>query len=200
MAEVDAALDEYRFADAAQALYRFVWSEFCDWGLELEKGRLEGDAQERADATQSLAWILERTLRLLHPTMPFVTEEIWQRFRMPDPEALAIAAWPAQEPRHIDPEAERPLGLVQEVVSAVRQFRSRHGIPPKERFDAVAGVPGGSIEAVDLAGRLGRAPGRRRASAGDGRGGGEAARLDHRDLRRWVRAAPARPLRRRRRA
>ena len=80
LAEVDAALDEFRFADAAQALYRFVWSEFCDWGLELEKGRLDGGGQEAEDATQVLAWVLERTLRLLHPIVPFVTEEIWQRF------------------------------------------------------------------------------------------------------------------------
>ncbi len=148
VAEVDAALDEYRFADAAQALYRFVWSEFCDWGLELEKARLDGDAQEQGDATQVLAWVLERTLRLLHPIMPFVTEEVWQRLGVPEPEALTLAAWPERFPRRQDPEAERTLGLVQEVVTSVRQFRSRHGISPKERFDAVAGVPTDSIGAV----------------------------------------------------
>ena len=90
------ALDEFRFADAAQTLYRFVWSEFCDWGLEFEKGRLDGGGAEAEDATQLLAWILERTLRLLHPIMPFVTEEIWQRIGVPEPEALAIASWPVR--------------------------------------------------------------------------------------------------------
>ena len=103
-AEVDAALDGYRFADAAQALHRFTWSEFCDWGLELQKGRLEGDDQERADAAAVLAWVLERTLRLLHPTMPFVTEEIWQRFGAG--ESIAIAAWPEPRPDHADAGAE----------------------------------------------------------------------------------------------
>ncbi len=148
LAEVDAALDEFRFADAAQALYRFVWSEFCDWGLELEKGRLDGTEEEARDATQVLAWVLERTLRMLHPIMPFVTEEIWQRFNLAEPEAIAVAPWPEAVPVHTDPKAERTMSLIQEVVTGVRQFRSRHGISPKERFDAFAGVPADVVEAV----------------------------------------------------
>ena len=73
--EVDRALEEYRFADTAQALHRFVWSELCDWGLEVEKTRLhEGADQERRHAASVLAWVLERSLRLLHPIMPFVTD------------------------------------------------------------------------------------------------------------------------------
>jgi valyl-tRNA synthetase len=148
LGEVDAALDEFRFADAAQALYRFVWSEFCDWGLELEKGRLDGTEDEVRDATQVLAWVLERTLRLLHPIMPFVTEEIWQRMGVQDADALAVAGWPGAEPAHADADAERTMRLIQEVVTGVRQFRSRHGISPKERFDAVAGVPADAVTAV----------------------------------------------------
>jgi len=146
--EVDAALDTYRFADAAQALYRFLWSEYCDWGLELEKGRLDEGGAAGDDATQVLAWVLERTLRLLHPTMPFVTEELWQRFRVPEPEALAIASWPEPAPDLADLEAERAMDVVQQIVTAVRQFRAQHGISPKERFDAVAGVPGDVLAAV----------------------------------------------------
>jgi valyl-tRNA synthetase len=151
LAEVDAALDAeggFRFADAAQALHRFLWSEFCDWGLELEKGRLEGSPQESSDTTQVLAWVLERTLRLLHPTMPFITEEIWQRMDVPEPEAIAIAAWPQAHAEHEDAEAETALGLVQEIITAIRQFRSKHGISPKVRFDVVAGVPAAAIETV----------------------------------------------------
>ena len=146
--EVDTALDEFRFADAAQTLYRFVWSEFCDWGLEFEKGRLDGGGTEGEDATQLLAWLLERTLRLLHPIMPFVTEEIWQRVGMAEPEALAIASWPQGEAGLLDPEAEAALTQMQAIVTAVRQFRSKHGISPKERFDALAGVPADTLEAV----------------------------------------------------
>jgi valyl-tRNA synthetase len=139
VAEVDAALDDYRFADAAQALQRFMWSEFCDWGLELEKGRLEGAEQERADAEGVLAWVLERTLRLLHPTMPFVTEEIWQRFGVS--ESIAIAAWPEPHPEHADDAAEASLGLIQEVVTALRQFRAQHHVPSAQRLAVTVGVP-----------------------------------------------------------
>jgi valyl-tRNA synthetase len=148
LAEVDAALDEYRFADAAQTLYRFVWSEFCDWGLELEKGRLDSGGQDAEDATQLLAWVLERTLRLLHPTVPFVTEEIWQRFGVPEPESLSLASWPEAIEAHRDPGAETALGAVQEVVTAIRQFRSKHGISPKDRFGATAGVRADLVDVV----------------------------------------------------
>ncbi|HEX5950985.1 MAG TPA: valine--tRNA ligase, partial [Actinomycetota bacterium] len=99
-ADVDAAVDRYLFADAAQAIFRFLWSEFCDWGLEIEKGRLDAGGRERADASALLAWVLERTLRLLHPIMPFVTEEIWQRFGQGG--SISISAWPEQHPEHAD--------------------------------------------------------------------------------------------------
>ena len=148
LAQVDAALDEYRFADAAQALHRFIWSEYCDWGLELEKGRLDAD-DEQADASGVLAWVLERTVRMLHPIMPFVTEEIWQRFGIG--ESVAIAPWPQAHPDHVDRDAERSFGLVQDVATAVRQFRARHGLSPKGRFEVAVEVPAGdraTIEAI----------------------------------------------------
>jgi valyl-tRNA synthetase len=137
--DVDEALNEYRFADAAQALHRFVWSELCDWGLELEKGRLDGTEAERSDATQVLVWILERTLRLLHPTMPFVTEEIWQRFGIG--ESIAIAAWPRPLPQHDDPAAESSFAVVQEIVTAIRQFRAQHHVASAQRLEITVGVP-----------------------------------------------------------
>ena len=77
-------------------MYRFLWSEFCDWGLEMQKGRLDAEGADRQDAANVLAWVLERTLRLLHPVMPFVTEEIWQRFGIGP--SISIAAWPEQRP------------------------------------------------------------------------------------------------------
>ena len=149
LAQVDGALDEYRFADAAQALHRFLWSEYCDWGLELEKGRLDADDHERADAAGVLAWVLERTVKMLHPIMPFVTEEIWQRFGIG--ESIAIAPWPRAQPDLVDREAERSFGLVQDVATAVRQFRARHGLSPKDPFEVAVEVPAGdraTIEAI----------------------------------------------------
>ena len=125
--EVDAALDSYHFAEAAQALHRFFWSEFCDWGLEVEKHRLyEGEPDERRAAANLVAWVLERSLRMLHPIMPFVTEEVWQRFGAG--ESIVIAAWPDRHPDHRDPDAEAAFALVEGVVTAIRRFRKAHGL------------------------------------------------------------------------
>jgi valyl-tRNA synthetase len=125
--EVDHALEEFRFADAAQALQRFVWSEFCDWGLEAAKPRLyEGSEEDRADAGAVLAWVLEGSLRLLHPFMPFVTEETWQRFGAG--ESVMMAPWPEGHAEHRDEAAEARFGFAQEVISAVRRFRKTHGL------------------------------------------------------------------------
>jgi valyl-tRNA synthetase len=128
-AEVDQALEGYRFDDAARVLYRFLWSEYCDWGLEMEKPRLyEGTAEDRSDAAAMLAWILERTLRLLHPIMPFVTEEVWRRFGVG--ESIVVAEWPEPHPEHRDADAERRLTFAEDVVTAIRTFRSVHGLAP----------------------------------------------------------------------
>jgi valyl-tRNA synthetase len=163
---VNASLDRYEFAPAAQAMYRFFWSEFCDWGLEMEKERLRSeDPAVREDATNVLAWILERTLRLLHPVMPFVTEEIWQRFgigetivRAPWPEATEFAGHEA-----LGADAEAVWPFVEELVTTVRRFRSEHGIPPKtlvelrlvEREVGGAGFAGFENEVLRLAGASG---------------------------------------------
>jgi valyl-tRNA synthetase len=127
--EVDEALEAYRFSEAAQSIHRFLWSEYCDWALEMEKPRLyEGTPEERREAASVLGWVLERTLRLLHPIMPFVTEEVWQRFGIGD--SIVIAEWPDPHPEHRDRLAEERFGFAQDLVTAVRSFRSGHGLPP----------------------------------------------------------------------
>ncbi|HJV04072.1 MAG TPA: class I tRNA ligase family protein, partial [Actinomycetota bacterium] len=134
-ADVDRALEEYRFDDATRALYRFLWSEYCDWGLEMEKPRLyEGSAEDRSDAASVLAWTLERTLLLLHPIMPFVTEEVWRRFGIS--ESIVVADWPEPHPEHRDEGAEGRLAFAEDVVTAIRTFRSVHGLPPGAELQA----------------------------------------------------------------
>jgi valyl-tRNA synthetase len=126
-AEVDEALESYRLSDAAQALYRFLWSEYCDWGLELAKPRLyEGSPEDREAAASVLGWVLERTLRLLHPMMPFVTEEIWERFEVG--ESIMVAPWPEGHLEHRDEDAERRFSFAEDLVTAIRSFRSGHGV------------------------------------------------------------------------
>ncbi|MCA1726602.1 MAG: class I tRNA ligase family protein [Actinobacteria bacterium] len=118
-AEVDAALEEYRFADAAIALQRFLWSELADWGLEMEKQRL-ADQEEASEAANLLAWVLERTLRLLHPIMPFVTEELWQQLGAG--ESIVIAEWPEPYEADADEDLDRDLDAFRTTVTEVRSL------------------------------------------------------------------------------
>ena len=126
---VTEALDGFHFNEAASVLYQFVWHEVCDWYLEMAKRRLtEGDGPGAGAARAVLAHVLETLLRLLHPLMPFITEEIWQR--LPHEGAtLMRAPWPVPDPALRDPEATAALELVMEVVRAVRNIRSEVGIP-----------------------------------------------------------------------
>jgi valyl-tRNA synthetase len=126
---VTEALEGFHFNEAASVLYQFVWHEYCDWYLEMAKRRLmEGDGPGAAAARAVLAHVLEAVLRLLHPLMPFITEEIWQR--LPHEGAtLMLAPWPVPDPALRDPEATVALELVMELVRAVRNIRSEVGIP-----------------------------------------------------------------------
>ena len=98
VAAVDRAYAEYQFGEVARLLYDAIWSDYCDWYLEMAKTSLGGDvAASRRSATWStLAWVLDRYLRLLHPLMPFITEAIWARLPHPanDPQLLIVAPWP----------------------------------------------------------------------------------------------------------
>src|SRR5437764_7594923 len=146
-AEVDQALDGYRFSEAAQALYRFIWSELCDWGIEAAKPRLYGgSAEEQADAASVLAWVLERSLRLLHPMMPFVTEELWQR--LGDGGSIVVAPWPRPHPEHRDERAESDFGFAMELVTTVRRFRKSHAL--RDAMPLAAGVAGtvGQVDTI----------------------------------------------------
>jgi valyl-tRNA synthetase len=155
-AEVDEAMEEYRFDDAAQALHRFLWSEYCDWALEMAKPSLyEGTPDDRRRTWAVLAWVLERTLRLLHPIMPFITEEIWQRFGAG--ESIVVAPWPDGHAEYRDQDAERRFSFVQDVVTSLRRFRSDHSVAPSRTLSARVTADGERREALDaLAGEVRR--------------------------------------------
>ncbi|GIW72656.1 MAG: hypothetical protein KatS3mg102_2198 [Planctomycetota bacterium] len=138
-----AALDAFRFHAYLQSLYDFVWGEFCDWWLEIVKPRwYEGGPEVRERAQQVAVYVLERVLRLLHPVVPFVTEEIWGRLR----EAvqaeswqplLATAPFPEAEPERIDPELEERFALLTTLVRELRNIRAEHQIPPGRAIAAM---------------------------------------------------------------
>src|SRR6185503_12573617 len=138
-AEVDKAIAEYQLAEVTRALYDGIWSEFCDWGLELAKVRLADTSLP--DATREATWwtlveALDTYLRLLHPVMPYITEELWSVLphAPEDPELLIVAAWPdaAALAARRDPALEAQIGQVLELITAVRNARATVGIPPSE--------------------------------------------------------------------
>jgi valyl-tRNA synthetase len=128
---VRTALDAYRFNEAASAVYQFVWDEFCDWYLEIAKLSLyqQEDPIRRAFTQKTLVETLEATLRLLHPFMPFITEEIWQRLPHDGP-SIMIAAFPKANQKGRDRDAERQMQPVLDAVSATRTVRSESRIAP----------------------------------------------------------------------
>jgi len=131
-------LKTYRFQEAAHTVYHFVWDEYCDWYLEMAKPRWtdEADPADRR-AARWVAWrVLDGILRLLHPFMPFVTEEIWQSIPH-DGDFLATASWPKARRAWFDAEAERRIGFLQELVVAIRNLRAENGLPPGRKVPVV---------------------------------------------------------------
>jgi len=153
---VEAAYADYEFGRVAHLLYDAIWSEFCDWYLEMAKIGLSSDGQaaRRGATWRTLAWVLDRYLRLLHPLMPHVTEEIWGRMpHLPeDPELLIVAPWPTA---HDAPalavfgqgRAEGVSGLI-ELITAMRAARAEAGIQAADIVDASIWLPEGATRAA----------------------------------------------------
>ncbi|MGQ0679451.1 MAG: valine--tRNA ligase [Actinomycetota bacterium] len=141
-AEFTEQLERFDVAGAAKLIYEFIWSEFCDWYIEAAKLRLSSpDEQVVTDAVSVLVWVLEQALRLAHPIMPFVTEEIWLKLPVDRPaESIMLAPWPRPDESMSDAEAEVQFSRVRSAVSAIRSFRSERGISPKRRLSPVAAV------------------------------------------------------------
>jgi len=146
-ADVRDALEAYRYNDAANALYRFTWSEFCDWYIELVKDDLYRGAEGRQRTARYVLWlVLEHLLRLLHPFMPFITEEIWQTLPKRKPgtgdrgpvESIMLASYPQPSPRwdgYRDGAAE--MELVMEVIRGIRNIRGEMDVAPSREIAAI---------------------------------------------------------------
>jgi len=136
--EVTSCLDRFRLGDAAYSVYHFFWHEFCDWYLEMIKPRLYGkhDGKERALAVALV--VLRDAMKLLHPIIPFITEEIWQRIPGQDkPVSIATAAWPMMNESLMDGDIEREAEAVQRVTFAIRNMRSEMNVPPTAAVRAI---------------------------------------------------------------
>jgi valyl-tRNA synthetase len=155
--ETQSALADYRFNDAASVLYQFIWHEYCDWYLELSKPALyeEKGSPARTETQTVLAHVLETVLRLLHPIMPFITEEIWQT--LPEPvrnaecgmrnkkagkacESIMVSAYPVADEKMISPEIEQDMQMVMDLILSVRNIRGEMNIAPSMQIAAIVKV------------------------------------------------------------
>ena len=138
--KLDTAFDSFEFGEITRELYSFFWNEFCDWYIEISKNMLQGSPLERTRCQRNLVFVLGTALRLLHPIMPFITEEIYQDLpgekEAPD---LILADWPVASEfmKYRDSNAERAMVMVTETISAVRAVRSRYKISPKQSLSIV---------------------------------------------------------------
>ena len=145
--DVDALLEGYEFARACEILYHFAWDDLCDWYLELSKKTFA--SENKAASQRVLGHVLDQLMRVLHPVMPFITEELW--CTLTGGQSLVVANWPEFNSAHIDKKSESLIAALQEVVTEVRRFRNDQGIKPAQK------VPGrfiGSAEIVEYSSAL----------------------------------------------
>ncbi|MFI6504687.1 valine--tRNA ligase [Nonomuraea typhae] len=142
----DAAFEEFEFAKVSDLLYHFAWDEVCDWYLELAKIQI---AEGREGTRLVLGHVLDALLRLLHPLVPFVSEELWRA--VTGGESVMVAQWPEADSRYRDPAAEAEIAALQELVTEVRRFRSDQGLKPGQRVAAGLGLAGTALAAQESA-------------------------------------------------
>ncbi|HEU5262009.1 MAG TPA: valine--tRNA ligase [Gemmatimonadales bacterium] len=139
LAEATASLEQFRLDEGGKRCFEFAWKELADWYVEAVKPRLPAETTSpgAAGAQSVLAYCFDAVLRLLHPVVPFITEELWQKLpgRRAD-DLLAVAAWPTPRPELADPDADRQFPLVQEAISSIRMLRAEYRVPPKARLRA----------------------------------------------------------------
>jgi valyl-tRNA synthetase len=151
--EVTASFKNYKFNDPINALYKFFWNDFCDWYLEWAKPRMT-DAAQRPIAQNVLAFVLDQTLRMLHPFIPFITEGIFQNLNTIAPvrklkglveianaESIMIAAWPEGLEQFINPDVERKIETIQNVIAAIREIRNKYTIHPAKKLQGAIDAP-----------------------------------------------------------
>ncbi len=143
--EMTENLEKFELGIGAQKLYDFIWNEYCDWYIELVKPRLYGeDVEKRQSAQYTLTYVLENILKLLHPYMPFITEEIWQG--IPTTEgSVIVAQWPTAREELMDADAEEKMTLVMEVIRNIRNVKVQMNVPPSRKAKILAIVADGVV-------------------------------------------------------
>ncbi len=131
--EITENLDKYELGIAVQKLYDFIWDEFCDWYIELVKPRFQETGDSNETAQKVLIYVLSNTLKLLHPFMPFITEEIWQALPH-DGESIMISEWPKYNDALVNAEAEQDMTVIMEAIKGVRNVKNEMNVPPSKKI------------------------------------------------------------------
>ncbi|UTR16931.1 valine--tRNA ligase [Salipaludibacillus sp. LMS25] len=127
-------IDTYEFGEVGRALYNFIWDDFCDWYIEMAKLPLNGEDEEAKQTTRSiLAYVLDQTMRLLHPFMPFITEEVWQHLPH-EGESITVAAWPVKNDALMNEQGMKDMQLLQDIIRSVRNTRSELNVPMSKQI------------------------------------------------------------------
>lgn len=137
--------EKYEFGEAGRYLYNFIWDELCDWYIEMAKLPLYGDDEEKKKTTQSvLAYVLDRTMRLLHPFMPFITEEIWQKLPH-EGESITIASWPEVKEEFHDEAAVKEMERLMAIIKSVRNIRAEVDAPMSRKIEMVISTENAAV-------------------------------------------------------
>ena len=144
-AEVTRLIDDFQLGEAGRQVNEFFWADYCDWYVEIAKVQMQGDEPTRRSTAAILRAVLDQSMRLLHPFMPFVTEEVWQYlYRTSEPDhdqwpasALIVAPWPQINAQAVDDEAEQEFGLLQEVIIRIRDARNQMSVEPAHRVPVI---------------------------------------------------------------
>ena len=134
--EVNEALEAFRFNDAALTVYKFIWNEYCDWYIELTKSKLTGSGPERKAAQNVLIHVLDSALKLLHPFMPFITEEIWQKLPQ-DGKSIMVSEFPEYRESQTDEAVEKEMEVIMEIITGIRNIRGEMNLNPGLKLKAL---------------------------------------------------------------
>jgi valyl-tRNA synthetase len=143
-------LDTYDFGETGRLLYDFIWDDLCDWYIEFSKLSLYNTDAEAKRSTQSvLAYVLDQTQRMIHPFMPFISEEIWQQLPH-EGETISLAAWPVFKSEFVADDAVREMEQLMEVIRAVRNIRAEVNVPMSKKIELLLKPGNSDIEAIYL--------------------------------------------------
>lgn len=146
--DITRLIDSYEYGETGRLLYNFIWDDLCDWYIEFAKLSLYGaDAAAKAKTQSVLAYVLDRTLRLIHPFMPFITEEIWQHLPH-EGETITLAQWPEYDAALENPEAVAEMNLLMDVIRAVRGIRAEVNVPMSKKVELI--IKAGSAETLSI--------------------------------------------------